>query len=68
MHFSFFRLSVRVCVCVCVCVYNFVCLFGAVLGLRCFFGSSLVAESRATFLVVLGHLTVAASLVAEHRL
>ena len=53
------------CVCVCVCVYNVVCLFGAVLGLCCCFGSSLVAASRATFLVVLGHLTAAASLVAE---
>ena len=47
----------------------FVCLFLAVLGLRCFEGFSLVPASRGySLLVVHGLLIRVASLVAEHEL
>ena len=48
---------------------NFIYLFSAVLGLHCCMGFSTVLGSGVSFLVVLlGLITVVASLVAEHRL
>ena len=50
-------------------IYTFSYLFLAVLGLRCYMGSSLVAASRGYSLVeVCGLLIVVASVAAEHRL
>ena len=50
-------------------VISFTPLLLVVLGLRCFEGFSLVAESRdCSLVVVCGLLTAVASLVAEHRL
>ena len=52
-----------------VCFYKFIYLFMAVLGLRfCARAFSSCGERGPLFIAVCGPLTIAASLVAEHRL
>ena len=49
-------------------IYNFICLFLAVLGVCCCADFSLVAASEATLVVARGLLIAVASFVAKHTL
>ena len=51
-----------------ICIYNFICLFLAVLGVRCCADFSLAAASEATLVVARGLLIAVASFVAKHKL